>query len=300
MTLDKSEISVGTDTEFFLNDANGNLVSAIRYINGGKYNPVALPSGGGVTYDNVCMEFATPVAFSKEEFIAAVGKTMSEAVGMLPEGVVPVQLASADFPPSELEHEEARRFGCDPDFDAWRVAMNEVPEGAQDRTFRSAGGHLHVGYMANSDNDFLLDPWGKIMAVKALDIVLGIPMTLIDTHESAIARRQLYGKAGCHRATDYGVEYRSMSNFWVSSPVLVNLVYDMAREAMRLVRENKLDELIAAITEEEVVRIINTGDVSAAQAVWTNVLSGVLSPEVVAQFNAAAARTFDIKKEWGL
>lgn len=293
-------ISVGTDTEFFLKDAQGNLVSAIRYIKGGKYNPVALPSGGGVTYDNVAMEFATPVAFNKEQFVEMVRSTMKEAVSMLPEGIVPVQLASADFPPSELEHEEAKRFGCDPDYDAWRVAQNEVPEGAQDRTFRSAGGHLHVGFIENSGNDFLLDPWGKITTVKALDIVLGIPMTLIDTHESAIARRQLYGKAGCHRPTMYGVEYRSLSNFWVASPMLVGLVYDMASEALRLIRENKLDALVDAITEDEVVRIINTGDVAAAKKVWDDVLTKALSEDVVTRFNVAMNTTFDIKKEWDL
>jgi hypothetical protein len=292
--------SAGTDTEFFLENEKNNLVSAIRYIKGGKYDPVPLPSGGGVTYDNVAMEFATPVAFSREEFIEKVRATMREALSVLPENIRIKQLASANFPKKELEHEEARRFGCDPDFDAWKVCVNQVPAGAAEGTFRSAGGHLHIGFMEGSGNEFLLDPYGKMEMVKALDIVLGVPFTLLDTHPSAIKRRKLYGKAGCHRPTDYGVEYRSLSNFWISSPRLVGLVYSLADKAIDLVKSGKIAGLTKEIGQDNIVNTINHGDTKTALSLWNNVISKHLDKALVEEFNACLGIEFNLRGEWGL
>lgn len=49
--------------------------------------------------------------------------------------------------------------------------------------------------------------------VKAMDLFLGVPSVLMDEGEE---RKQLYGKAGAHRPKPYGVEYRTLSNFWIA------------------------------------------------------------------------------------
>lgn len=293
--------SAGTDTEYFLRNAEGVLVSAIRYIKGGKRDPIALPSGGNVTYDNVAMEFATPVANSEEELVDMVRATLADAIKHLPKGVVLCRQASADFPKKELKHPEACRFGCDPDFDAWEMMQNEVPPDAPHRPFRSVGGHLHVGYVEGSGNEFLLDTPGKVQAVKAFDLFLAIPLTILDHGEDAVARRKLYGKAGCHRPTDYGVEYRCLSNFWTFSPRLVRLVHGLASEALRLVREDKIDALIEEIGVEEIQRIINEGDYAAAEQIWKTVLAPMVSEEVIGKFETERSNEgYDVYKEWEL
>jgi len=294
--------TVGTDTEFFLQTAAGEFVSAIRYIKGGKYDPVKLASGGGVTYDNVAMEFATPVTHDEDGFVAAIRSTLKESLEHLPEGVSVNTRSSGNFPESELQHEEAKRFGCDPDFDAWALAVNEPPPDAVFKPFRTVGGHLHVGYVPESGNDFLLEPMGKVDTVKAFDAIIGVPMTMLDHGVDAVNRRQLYGKAGCHRPTDYGVEYRSLSNYWTLSPNLVRMVYSLASEALRMIRENKIGEVIHRMDPVEIQRIINEGDHVAARKMWDEVISLNLSEQAVQRMNTALSMSgeFDLRKEWDI
>lgn len=293
--------SVGTDTEYFLRDTEGQLVSAIRFIQGGKRNPVALASGGNVTYDNVAMEFATPVAKNEEELVQFVKSTLSDALTHLPKGVSLSRKSSTDFPEKELNHPDARQFGCDPDYDAWELIMNEVDPETPNKPFRSVGGHLHVGYLEGSGNDFLLDDMGKVQVTKAFDLLLALPLTIINHSEDAVARRKLYGKAGCHRPTSYGVEYRCLSNFWTFSPRLVRLVHSLAFEALTLVRDGKVDAIIESIGVKEIQRVINEGDSFAANKIWTETLMGLLSDEVIGKFEAVHnMEEIDIYKEWEL
>lgn len=292
--------SVGTDTEFFLVNKLGKLVSATKYIKGTKHAPTMLPSGGNIQQDNVSMEFATPPVVGDGNFEDAIRKTLLEAVSSLPKGISVFSTASAIFPKSELRDPATRQFGCDPDYDAWQLVVNTVPPGATEKPFRSCGGHLHLGYQDGSGNDFLLDPYGKVAVVKVLDIVLGIPFTVIDCSEASVNRRSLYGKAGCHRPTDYGVEYRTLSNQWVSSPLTVRLVHSMADDALSIVRSGKHEELFAAVGGEEVVkRVVNGGDVTTATA-----LLGVVSKYISAKSSSLLAECLkhkmqSLNKEWG-
>jgi len=292
--------TVGTDTEFFL-EKDGRLVSAIKLIKAGKREPMLLKSGGNVTHDNVAMEFATPVAQDEDSFVGAIRTTMMESLAVLPEGIQINPRSSAEFPETELDSEEARLFGCDPDYDAWALMVNDPPTEAATKPFRTVGGHLHVGYVEGSGNDFLKDPMGKVEAVKAFDIVLGITMTILDHNEDAVNRRKLYGKAGCHRPTDYGVEYRSLSNFWTFSPKLVRLVYTLASEAMSMMKDGTYAKLAGILPPEEVQRIINEGDAKAAIEIWREHLVPELSAEAIGKFNAASeCDNLNIYKEWNI
>jgi len=292
--------TVGTDTEFFL-EKNGKLVSAIELISAGKRSPQLLTSGGNITHDNVAMEFATPVAHDEESFVQAVGVTIKESLALLPKDISINTNASADFPEEELQSEEAKQFGCDPDYDAWALCVNEPPRDASIKPFRTVGGHLHVGYVEGSGNDFLLDPMGKVMLVKIFDLILGVPMTVLDHNEAAVNRRKLYGKAGCHRPTSYGVEYRSLSNFWTFSPVLVRLVHSLAGQSLLLFRNKGAFDMLEKVSPEEVQRIINMGDATAAEDLWVNLIAPCLPAEVVEKFNQAKTLVnINIHEEWGI
>jgi len=298
--LNMSHITVGTDTELFLRDAENNLLSAIKFISGSKHNPTILSNGGNVTHDNVALEFATPPVDNVQDFVKAIRDTMAEAFKSLPEGLLVLPIGSTEFPESELLDPRCREFGCEPDYDAWKLTRNEVPIGATERTFRSCGGHLHIGYVEDSGNDFLLDPYGKVAVIKALDIVAGIPFTIMDHSEDSINRRKLYGKAGCHRPTSYGVEYRTLSNYWAQSPKLVELVYSMAEDAVDIVREKRLQGLVNNIPEQTVVDIINNGDFKTASNLWKKYISKEVSEGTMKLFNKCCRKTYNLYKEWGL
>lgn len=296
-----SEIfTVGTDTEYFLQSEEGALVSAIRFIKGGKHDPVTLKSGGNVTYDNVALEYATPVADSRETFVKAIRETMKEALSHLPKGVSIQPLASTEFPIEELRDPRACEFGCEPDYDAWQLVPNQTPEGAEYRSFRCVGGHLHVGYVEGSGNEFLLDPMGKVNMTKAFDIFLGIPFTFLDQSPGAVQRRSLYGKAGCHRPTVYGVEYRTLSNYWTYSPKLVKLVYALAECSIQAVKDGTYERVAEEITPEEIQRVINDGDTQKALDLWESVISKHTKKSVQTLLAKVKDKQYDPLEQWGV
>ena len=67
-----------------------------------------------------------------------------------------------------------------------------------------------------------------------LDLFLGLPFVLI---EEKTNRRTLFGHAGRHRVTNYGLEYRTLSNHWLKSPKLVSLVHRICSFTLDFVKE---------------------------------------------------------------
>jgi len=300
------DYTIGTDPEFFLKRGK-KLISAIPLIAGTKHEPAPLKNGGTVQRDNVAVEFATPPAKGGADFVAKVKSCLKDVMDILPGDTTMEVTPSASFPLSELKHPEAKMFGCDPDYDAWRVEQNEKPD-CGNKSFRSCGAHVHVGGLGEDNMpivglEFLQTFDGKIQMVKAMDIMLGIPSAILDNSAAAIDRRKLYGKAGCHRPTDYGVEYRSLSNYWMKSPELVMLVYNLTGDAIRLVQSGGLEKMIEKISEDEIKRIINNGDVAAATKVVANYLRELMSPETQEMFDMCAEKLpkySTLKKEWSL
>lgn len=301
----KSRFTIGCDPEFFLKErASGKLISAIPFVKGTKEQPMPLPAGGNIQRDNVAVEFATDPADSGESFVNNIRNTLTEVVKVLPGDAELAAIPSACFDADQLDHPEALRFGCDPDYDAWNLMENDPPC-ALDNTFRSCGAHIHVGTDGKDENTFLLDMQGKIDMVRAMDCIHGVISTVLDSNEAAIARRQLYGKPGAHRPKmDYGVEYRVLSNYWLKSPVTVMMMYSLTSDALDIVREGRLAALVDAMGENEVQRVIREGDAEAATKMIENHLLPILSEDSVFYFNEALAKVraddMDFHAEWGL
>jgi hypothetical protein len=296
--------TIGCDPEFFLRErTGGKLVSAIPFITGTKEQPQPLPAGGNIQRDNVAVEFATDPADSREAFVAHVEATMKAVAAVLPAHTELAAIPSASFAPEELQHPDALRFGCDPDYDAWECRENDPPC-ALDSNFRSCGAHIHVGSTGADENTFLLDLEGKLNMVKAMDCIHGVISTVLDASPEAVARRQLYGKPGSHRPKDYGVEYRVLSNYWLKSPVTVMLMHSLTADALAVVRNGQLDSLIDNMGEHEVKRVIIEGDTDAALKMIEVHLIPVLSKDSMFYFNEALAKVrnndMDFHVEWGL
>lgn len=218
-------VSFGCDPEIFLKDASGNIKSAIGLFGGTKEKPKPLKTlgdGYAVQEDNVLMEFNIPPAPTPAVFVNSVQKTvdlLSKRAAM--HGLSFANGSAYSLHPDELTHPRAKVFGCDPDFNAYTGEKNPPPK-ANDPCLRSAGGHIAVGFSCYQGvlTEYLKKNKKELDAflVREMDMFLGIPSILID---DGLLRKQLYGKAGAFRPKSYGVEYRSLSNFWVFSPAFI-------------------------------------------------------------------------------
>lgn len=224
----KTDFKIGCDPEIFVYQPNVGFRSIIGTIGGSKDCPRPMPIGDGfaVQEDNVAMEFNIPAAASKTEFITSINKARNFLSTLMNDqyGWLLSKESAAVFPDSELENPMAQVFGCDPDFNAWTKRKNPFPK-APNKSLRSAGGHVHVGTDLTDEERYRL--------IQAMDFYLGVPSILMDKGEE---RKQLYGKAGAMRIKPYGVEYRTLSNFWIFEDRYISWVYDQTERALDAVR----------------------------------------------------------------
>lgn len=217
---------IGADPECFVGDDAG-VRSIIGKIGGTKECPRPLPMGSGfaVQEDNVALEYNIPPSPTKELFVENISSAMDFLGTVLKDqmGLHFVKDSAISFPDSELSDPRAHVFGCDPDFNAWTGKVNRAPR-AQDKNLRSCGGHIHIGI---ADTEYAGLPLLEI--IKSCDLHLAIPSVLMD---NGLLRKQLYGKAGAFRKKRYGVEYRTLSNYWIFDKKYMEWVYENTKRAL--------------------------------------------------------------------
>lgn len=221
---------IGCDPELFLVNTDGKLISALGLLNADKWNPMQipdLPRGFTLQEDNVSMEFGIPPATGPAELWDSLTKVLAKGLEFS-KGLSFSSLSAAVFDPDQLTHPMANVFGCEPDFDAWGpegldeegnpLNVNPTPTSDNPR-LRSAGGHIHVETKEN-----------PAAVIRSMDLFLGVPSVLMDQGE---LRKQLYGKRGAHRVKPYGVEYRTLSNFWIREERLCAWVWEQTERALK-------------------------------------------------------------------
>lgn len=262
------QLLIGSDPELFVQQ-NNIFKSAHGLIKGDKDNPHPVKDGA-VQVDGMALEFNTNPASTEEEFVHNIHSVVSQLKAMVPEYhilAVPVAHFTEEYLKSQPQ--EATELGCNPDYNAWTSKENIRPDGTVN--FRTGAGHIHIGWTKGEDLNSLLHRGQCEIAVKQLDVFLGIPSVLFD---SSSERRELYGKAGAYRPKSYGVEYRVLSNVWVGSEVLTRWVYRTAIKAIEeLEKGNMLFDKIPNIQN-----IINSSDAEAALVVCKEF--GLEVPEV--------------------
>lgn len=287
------KFTIGTDPEFMLMKG-GKYVSAIPHMVGTKKKPQTLPSGGTLQRDNVAVEFATPPANSEDDFVEKVQTSIRETRALIPDGSLLRAVPSAHFDKRELKHPEALEIGCEPDFNAWTGLQNEPPiSDFRAGTLRSCGAHIHAGHR------ILEDVFAKQEMVQIMDYCVGIPSVILDYDMSALERRKLYGKSGAYRPTNYGVEYRTLSNFWLKSPSLVRLIYNLTHDSLKNLSENKYLNLIEAFTPIKMRGAIDNGLVTVA-IYCMDKIGEFLSERSLMLFTRCMDNItkFDMEKEW--
>jgi len=252
------EILIGADPELFMKDKAGNLVSAWNAIPGTKKAPHKVERGA-VQVDGMALEFNIEPAFNEATFIENINHVMKQMKDMIPHEffIAPVAHFGTEYIKSQPE--EALELGCDPDFNGWTMGVNPRPDG--DRPFRTASGHVHVGWDKDRDlgNPTYFYEAGAV--ARQLDFYLGLPSLMVDADKT---RRELYGKAGAFRMKPYGVEYRVLSNFWLASPRYQGWVY---RAAKRAVEDMFVKDIFLPELEGDIQDIINNSDIDGALAI---------------------------------
>lgn len=257
-----SQITIGSDPEMlgFVVET-GRIGSFAGRLGADKWHKKEVSEDVRIQEDNVLIEYDINPHETFEGFdlnmqrgIDACYKLAKDLGMSLAEGV-----CSHVFTAEELKsfHESAFVFGCEPDYNALTGMRNPKPAAA-DAGLRTAGGHIHIGYdkvaSVNGENQ-------KVLGVMC-DYFLGLPSLLMDNDDR---RRELYGKAGACRFKDYGIEYRTLSNFWTFQPRLRQWAFDQSHKAFNFTNNGDFGMLIEIVTPEEIQRVINSGDKALAE-----------------------------------
>lgn len=227
-------LAVGTDAECFLLDSKtGNPIPVIGLLGGTKHKPLPvleLGKGFCVQEDNVMAEFNVPPAKTAGEFSENIQKMLNHLHNFAgSKGLVLDISASNQFAKHQLEHRQACEAGCEPDFTVWTRGINDP---IKDNPLflgglRTASAHVHVSFLI--ENKPPANIYDREPVVKMLDLFLSLPSIFFDQD---MRRKKLYGKAGAFRPTNYGIESRVMSNWWITKDISRQWVFNGVRAAL--------------------------------------------------------------------
>lgn len=117
-----------------------------------------------------------------------------------------------------------------------------------------------------------------LQTIPLIDLICGIPSILVDRDEYATTRRKAYGKAGNYRTPKHGLEYRTLSNFWIKSYPLMSLFTGLARTAILIIAtdyDNGTTELEnymwKDIDKKDVVKAIHENNFELAREIFNKI-----------------------------
>ncbi len=263
----------GGDPEFFLSDKDGNVVGSERFI---PKDGLMLNTQSGIIRDGVQAE----IKFRPDTCRATVGNGIKAIFITLQTALNKEKQFGASFNPvikvdkRELDQlsEDARVLGCAPSINVYNAdATVNVKKGFRTR---SAGGHIHLGLTQYSD---MMSDGTRKRLIPIMDILVGNTCVLIDRDPGQAERRKTYGRAGEARLPAHGLEYRTLSNFWLRSYQLFSLVMGLSRLACNVVRtdlyfKNGVEgELLSRVDLKLIEKAINTNNVKLAWKNWEGV-----------------------------
>lgn len=165
--------------------------------------------------------------------------------------------------------DQSKIFGCAPSTNVYaKESESKILVDPKKYLKRSAGGHVHLG--AERGCDAIVKALKNVeVLVPMLDAIVGNTCVLIDRDPNNAERRKNYGRAGEHRVKEYGMEYRTLSNFWLQSYQLMSLVMGLSRLAVHIVaystKENDyVAAIMKAVDQKDIVKAINENDFALA------------------------------------
>lgn len=295
-------LTLGCDPEVFLQD-KGQLLPAFE----------VLPKKGvsHIFWDGFQAEFATKPSFSVVDLEVEVRAGLSDMLS-----VVRAKRPTADFLAQDLVEindalfdtlgMEYVQLGCDPSLNVYGLA-GQIPSDPYALPYRFAGGHIHFGHpkiRAAADRSAYC-----ANLIADLDRTVGIwSVGAAGPYERTKQRRLYYGLAGEFRIPEHGVEWRTLSNFWLAAPGIFNLTFEIAK---RFFNASMLDVLKFWINDFQLTQhIINSYDVEEArksiklnEKTFRHVLgplAGTALKVCYEGMESIVAKPLAIRENWGL
>lgn len=253
----------GADIEFFVTDPqNGKPMAACGKVGGKKDDPIKIDDTFSILEDGAAVELNYKptndvYAWTNNMVLSAevIKKHTKFGVWGEPEAKIP----------NLNKYPQAMEIGCMPDFDAYSdnpEVAREIPDIKEFGMHRFAGGHIHLSYDINK----------KIPAyavARLIDYYLTIPILADVSHNLGqvvakkllgLKRAKFYGLAGLHRPKEYGIEYRTFSNYFAINQRVTQYFPHRLDNLQYLLRQDKLDYLnnkYMEINWEEIQDCIN-------------------------------------------
>lgn len=157
-----------------------------------------------------------------------------------------------------------KQFGCGRSYNVHNTDFEVTKIDPSIYLKRSAGGHIHLGkdYLSTSESDAIRDPF-KLVPI--LDILVGNTMVLLDRDPGNVERRKYYGMSGEYRMPEHGLEYRTLSNFWLRGTPLMSLVFGLARQAIATASNGNAEHLLSLVDMDDIIKAINENDFNLAK-----------------------------------
>jgi len=282
---------IGVDTEFFLLDEESGLaVPALKameqvaddtYVSLWKdiagpgflgYNSLEKPlTNSKLTEDGLAVE--TPVKPSSDilELIHHIGEGANASLELarnVGADLVAQPLVYIDSRDLETRN-ELRVLGCNPDKSVYDPG-GKMCKPAQDPTttsWRTGGGHIHLSPENIGELGVIED------GVVLCDLLLGTLDVLFEHSNLGKQRREMYGQPGKHRVQPWGLEYRTMSNVWMTHPYFAIEVLKISNLIHRaLEREFNPATVIETVGVNLLIKTITDCDVKRAAKIFTQTL----------------------------
>jgi hypothetical protein len=286
-------IMFGCDPEFFFEDSNGKVIGSEKVLKKCDKDNM------NVVIDGVQAELNPKPSYCRQILAGNIANCFRNLTTTLSDRGIKVAVkidSLVNVSRQELDSlsEGCQVFGCDPSINIYEEGEDKTSKIKVDPKKylkRSAGGHSHLGnayinyitdkrYSENGEYDEYIKAAKRIeqalkkspdIMVSVLDIIVGNTCVLLDRAEGNKERRENYGRAGEYRLKPYGIEYRSLSNFWLRSYQLMSFVTGLCRFAVHLVSESTpendyIKALFDAVSREDIVKAINENDEKLAMA----------------------------------
>jgi len=262
---------LGSDPEVFLT-SGGKLLPAWKVLPD-KKTPVkhfvkyGACLGVAAYWDGFQAEFRTSpqgcIAYATDQVRYGLQLVLDQARKTVPNTKLSIQsVFKVTYASLKKESDEHVVLGCDPSINAYYMAGDFVGDSRR-FIYRPAGGHIHLGGVALGNEMFPDREKAAQPVIKALDAILGVWSVGAAASFDNPVRRKHYGLAGEYRLPEWGLEYRTLSNFWITQPAITNLVFDLARAILNFQEQGQMPRWLAH--EMEVVEIINQCDVKRAR-----------------------------------
>lgn len=228
---------IGADPEILLRKKNGEGFIADRIFDGDKNNHIKIGNGCDIHNDGVAVEYNIPPTDSlinwKESHTHVLNfitrKVNGYNVGKK-EAIIVTSSSSLLFNIEELaEKRQYSDSGCIEVHNVNKMCEQEPLRYEKNNGWRYAGGHVHISW----DNPTITD---RITLTRLLDINFSKWVWDIPPHPKldwgSGRGKTVLGELGNMRYKDYGIEYRTPSNFWIFDIEQISNMFRMIKQTI--------------------------------------------------------------------